>query len=87
MNKYLWWTGITLVSLGLISIIIFMIYGIYNDNKPVTYEKVKCYDRWNNEIIGEICLSKVNNLSLGVFVWLFLTIITIGGGLHLIARS
>ncbi len=55
--------GYTLIVIGVILLFGIMIDDIVNGRSEATNEEVKCYDRWNNEIIGEVCIDSSSNIT------------------------
>jgi hypothetical protein len=73
--------GMLIISVILLGTLVTRV--IINNQKTPTYEETKCYDRYNNEIKGLICLDEVgdnfNTIDIIILVsWLLFTIIGIG---------
>jgi len=77
------------ITLGFLSILIglfIFLYPIvfldYFDEDNFKERKVKCYDKYNNEIIGQNCIQKYNDgsnfLVLSIFTSSFFFVIGIG---------
>ncbi len=54
--------GLTLIIAGMIFLVVGMV--LYLATFQTTTEKVDCYDRWNNKIIGQTCLEEHGSGSL-----------------------
>jgi hypothetical protein len=72
--------GFVLIAVG---IFCFMMSGsiiFSNIDKPVQTKEVKCYDSYQNEIIGQTCLEKKEYYLADVSIFLFSTVISITSG-------
>ena len=53
-----WYIGVSLIIIA-VTLLLTVTFLMLNDKVNPKYEEIKCYDRWNNEIIGVTCQKDV----------------------------